>query len=809
MADISSLPNPLDTDQNKDSAEFGLKVIKDCYERFRNGYGNESWAQRKLRYDYNRSFGLGKQTMQEYIDRFTFNGTLNIANLDYTPCKVAIPIINKVKDRYNQRFEKISCDAIDPFTQSKKEKAKANALFKLKNKEKIQQLQGEAGVQLEEFKDTDPQDEQELELQFGFNYKEREEIIMQNLIDLVLYDNSWSDVIKDKILDDIIHCGFAVVKTYLDENGRIKNRNVKPEDFITSYSEENDFRTWEWQGEQRWATISEIRLRYPKKISEKQLYDLAKSHTGRYGNRTDWNYTWNVDYVNALARPYDGFRVQVVELCYKTLYNLTYEINSDKYGKTVLDKTNKIKEGKEYERSKPYYVSYTGCWIVDTNHLLEWGLTKNMIKPQDNLTEIYSPYVVFMHNNTGMTNTPLIETMIPSIKMMQLLSLKTQLIIAKTVPDGYDVDITGLSDIDLGAGVGVVSPMQLMEIWLQTGVKYYKGLDDDNETKRIAPIQYNTTPYSNKLEALEQQWQSEYQKLIIIVGSNSIDSGQISNQALGAKVYQDARKQGESASNYIYNAYLNIFRRTAKLIQMRGWDILVYQKGGYDGYIQALGTDKVEYIRLEASDDFEKTNFDIKVEAILDDGEQIQFENNCQVVLAGDPTMLPDITEARRLAKTNIKYATAFLMARYNKRRKEAIEEAKINSEANTEQAIRAAQAKSEGDKALDTQQHNNKLEYLRQETEAAKTKEIVTFSSILKTKVVEGLLTQGKTIEQVQAEAPWVFAGIGLVNKTQEETLAEELEDMAMEQQMEEQEMMAQQQQMAQPQMQEQQPVM
>lgn len=795
----SSLPNTLDSDKQKNSESFGLSVLKSCYERWKSGYGSESWVVRKQRFDYNRSFSVGKQPMSEYKDIIDTEGQLSVINLQYTPNPIAIPFLNRLKDRYMQRVEKISCVSIDPFTQSKKEKAKNDALFKMKNKEAIMALQQESGVQLEDFKDTDPDDEQELDIEFGFNYKEREEVVMENLINLVFYDNKWSKVIKDRVFDDLINCGYAVTKTYIDPNGRIKIKFVKPDNFITSYSEWNDMRDWEWQGEVDYMTITDIRMKYPGKFSEQELFDLAREHSGLFNNAL-WTYNWSYVWLNAVARPYDSYRVQVCNLTYKTLYNLNYEKKVDRFGKEILDPAKELKEGKEYEKSKPYYVSYTGAYIINTNKVLEWGLSKNMIKPEKNLTEISSPYTVYMYNNNQMVNTPLMETMIPSIKMMQLLNLKTQNIIATIAPDGSNIDFAGLSDIDLGSGVGVVSPLQLYGIYLQTGNMYYKGVGDDGEERRQPPITPNNVNFSNKLQQLEAQWQSEYQKLVVIIGSNALDSGQISNQAVGKQVFQDARKQGESASNYIYNSYLNIMEPTAQKVQQLGWDILVYKKGGYEGYMAALGTDKVEYVRVESTDDFERAQFDVKIEAVLDDTAQAILQERINISLNNKEITLQDALQVEELSQTNIKYASYLLAARQKKREKQRMKEAQINSQSNTEAAIAAAKAKSDGE--MQVIQLKNDLEKDREseKLEAMKIEEITKYSSILKIELMKALFAQGKTIEQMPS---MIFDGIGLVDKTNKQLLMEELAESEaraaeMEQQAaaEEEQMMMQQQQ-------------
>jgi len=768
----SSLPNTLDSDKEKNSEAFGYSVLKACYERWKSGYGSESWVVKKQRFDYNRSFSVGKQPMSEYKDIIDTDGQLSVINLQYTPNPIAIPFLNRLKDRYMQRVEKISCVSIDPFTQSKKEKAKNEALFKMKNKDEIMALQKDAGFELEEFKDTDPEDEQELDIEFGFNYKEREEVVMENGINLVFYDNKWSKVIKDRIFDDLINCGYAVSKTYIDPNGRIKIKWVKPDNFITSYSEWNDMRDWEWQGEVDYMTITDIRLKYPGKFTEEQLFDLAREHSGMFNNAL-WTYNWSYVWLNAVARPYDSYRVQVCNLTYKTLYNLNYEKKTDRFGKEILDPAKEIKEGKQYEKSKPYYVSYTGAYIINTDKVLEWGLSRNMIKPENNLTEILSPYTVYMYNNNQMVNTPLIETMIPSIKMMQLLNLKCQNIIATIAPDGSNIDFAGLSDIDLGSGIGVVSPLQLYGIYLQTGNMYYKSIGDNGEERRQPPITPNNVNFSNKLQQLESQWQAEYQKLVVIIGSNSLDSGQINNQAVGKQVFQDARKQGESASNYIYNAYLNIMEPTAKKAQQLLWDILVYKKGGYEGYMAALGNDKVEYIRLESTDDFERAQFDVKIEAVLDDTSQAILQERINIALGNKEITLQDALQVEELSQTNVKYASYLLASRQKKREKQRIKEAQLNSQSNTEAAIAAAQAKSDGEMQVIQLKNDLEKDREKEKLESMKIEEMTKYASIMKTELMKALLAQGKTMEQLPS---MIFDGIGLIDKTNKQLLMEEL---------------------------------
>ena len=666
-----------------------------------------------------------------------------------------------------------------------------DAKFRMEFKDQIAQIEQESGIQLEDPDAFTPEDKDELEVHFGFTYKQREEVMMEQGIDLVLYDNQWTEI-KNAILDDLLIYGFGGTKTYTDNNGRIKTRRINPYNLILSYSERSDMNDLEWVGEVFYMSITDVRQQYPGKITEEELFNLSKSMVGKFNNPASFTFTWNYQYANALSRPYDSFRVPVLQLSLKTLYNITYEKNEDRFGKTILDKTTKMKDGKDYVKSKPFYVEYEGAWICDTNYLLHWGVANNMAKPNDNLQECILPYTIYMYNNNRMTNKPVIETIIPSIKQMQLAHLQIQKIISQAAPDGYTVDIAGMADVDLGNGKGALQPMELIRIYKQTGVIFYKGQVDESEGNSRPPITPLNVPFTSKLESFINLYNFELNKLERMLGSNSLDQGNISNQAVGKGVLDSARQLGESSINYVYNSYLNILERTAKLTQMRLWDILVFGKKGYEGYKYALGTDRVDYIKLEAEDDFEKTNFDVKIEATLDEGAKQMLENNIQQALAQQTIELEDAIQIRLL--DNPKAANYYLVSAQKKRRKLRMEEARSNSEMQMQQAVQAAQAKSQGELQLEQAKAQFKLQQYEEELENDKERETLKYFNILRVKTLEKLLEQGASIDEMPS---FIFDGIDGVVQTQKQIILAELQDQAKEQQAEEQQAMMEAQQM------------
>lgn len=784
LSGTNFLPNILSNDSEKDTPEFGFNFMQAAYNNWNTGYNGETRWGRQTRFDYNRAFAMGRQPMQEYKDILDLDGEDSVIQLIYEPLPIAIPFLMRMDDRYNQRIEKISCNAIDPFTTEKKKKAKDNAKFKLKERPRIEALQKDAGVQIEDYKENDPETEEEVEVEFGYNYKEREEVIMQELINIVFYDNDMPGVIKERLLDDLRCCGYAGTKVYIDANGRIKIRFIQPENLLTSYCKWNDFRDWQYNGEVFSESIAYIRLKYPGKISEQQLFNLAQTHVGRFGNPDEFSYGWDYAYTTALARPYDGWKVELVELEAKTLYNLKYKTGTDRFGKETIDPIKKVTNPDATLQSNAYEVTYTGVMIADAgttdqneekpyNYVLEWGLSKNMVKPQENLQEVMSSYVVYMYGNHKMVNKPLVETMIPSIKKMQLIDLKQQAIIAAAMPDGYDVDISTMSDVDIGNGQGVLSPFALYKIKKQTGIGFWKLIDDGGLEKRREAIMPNNVPFSGKLEQLRQEWNAEYDTLMKITGDNNLNAGNITNQAVSQEVVKQARQTGESSSNYIYNSYLNILQRTAKLVQLRGWDILVFGKKEnryYDGYRKALGDGKVEYIKVEGNDDFDKTTFDIQLKAIIDDGAKIRLQQQIDLAQKNQQIEPNDAIDVEEAAEQDIKYASYILAARINKRKKEAIKTASRNNEENTQAAEAAAQAKGEQDRQTMQFKHNLLMDEEKAKQENQKEIEILKSVGIIKAEIAKSLMAQpGATWKDLP---PIIMDGMGIVDQSEKQLI-------------------------------------
>lgn len=778
--------NPLAPDAQKDSFEYGSKVLRQCYARWQNGYGGETYADRLLRYEKSYLYAMGQQPEDQYRDQIKIEGQKVIVNLDYSALAIATPLLNAKMDRYLERIEKIKCRASGQLATDKKKKEKDEARFKMNYRPKLQELQQGSGLQLEQFSDHDPKSERELDVKFNTKLL-REEIIMQKSENFVFEQNDWDDVIKKRLIWDTMCAGWCCALTELNGNGWIKTPVVKPADFITSYSELDNFEDWQWQGQRRSISISEVRLRTDGKkkpdgspiITEEQLWQLARDFSSKYGNTNDWFCDWSAEFYTAIARPYDTVSVELVDLYYKTLYNLNYRSQPVGFGREKIydiKPGDKLPPNAKIEKSKPYYVAYHGVWIIDSAYVLEWGLAKDMLKPNNNLVEIRSPYTIHMHNNHHCRNKSLVETMMPLIDLIQNIHIKSQGIIAMIAPDGFTIDTLGLSNIDMGQGVGVVSPMQLFGIALQTGNWYFMGEDVEGDGRRQEPpIKPNVGQASQKLKELDEQFWTTYKKLQIITGDNNLASGNITNQATANSTLNDAREIAAEPSNFVYKTVLNVKKGVAKNIELLLLDKFFLKDESFDGYNMALGNDDIEYMQ-SLGDDIGQIIFDTKIDVVLDKYEQEMWDRRIEIALEQGQIGLEAVAELSLIDDPTLR---SFMLAQYAKSKKaDDAEMAKQNTQNNLEQAKAAAETKGQQDMQLEQQAHKNKLDQMQQQGANDGLKSTYTWAGVLKEKVADAILA--KPDSKISDIPSFFWEGLGVIEESQKQLVLEAMQQQA-----------------------------
>lgn len=346
-----------DSIKEKSSLDYGRNLSKYIYTTCTTGLGGY-YYNRNARFRKNRNYANGRLDIQAmFQDRFQFNGKPNYIALNWQTLLIVNRIISGLVGRWMKRTEKIQIEAIDSLSQKDKREQYEQIEFLLYNREMIEKLQAEAGVQLMPQDQFIPADKEELNLwQMQFQ-RLPEEILYELGCNEVLGANGWFDVMKEKMLHDSAETGFVGTYTWMDKEGVIHVKKVKPEDALYSWSEYDDFRDTTWRGEMPSLKISELRKEYGKEfnpenpfaLTETELWEIAqKCKEYQYYTNLTWDNTW----FTTFTRPYDEWNIRCLKFELKSVDKEPYTVTkTKKTGSTLIEKgLPKTQGGKQREK---------------------------------------------------------------------------------------------------------------------------------------------------------------------------------------------------------------------------------------------------------------------------------------------------------------------------------------------------------------------------------------------------------------------------------------------------------------------------
>jgi hypothetical protein len=689
----TGFPSPIDNDSVKKSEAYGLRVAKAAWAPF--DLSNTYIIQRNLRFVENDLFFQGNQPLAPYLKLLDTDGKDSFLNIDFYP----VPIVKKygkiVINGYMNVEERVSATSMNKLVKERKERKRLDAEFRMNEAPFIEGLQEQAGVEFEDPKAFTPETEEELDVWAEMNDKEREELLMQEALGFSFEQNNILDNLKKEVLTDWFKKSLAATYTYLDENGKIIVKRIRPEYFIYGHSDRDDLSDCQYYGHYEMMTITEARVRFG--TDEKFLYSIAKSMGGIFGNSAV-NYEWNNGWYSAAVRPYDDFVVKVMHVWYKVAKDINYVSGTTKRGRRTFDlvpnganPTNPNKKA----GSKKIYTAYEGWWYVGTDTMAEWGESKNQIRRNPNLEDVWSPYVAYMWDNDGnMRPTSKVDNIKAEVRGMDLAKIKIQQIIAKAAPDGYFIDVDGLHDIELTKGAGVVSPMKLVGIAQQTGNVYYRSKDmggDPNAARK--PIEPNQTTFGSKLNELIGIYNFHLNNIRDFLGVNEMREGSAVNPKMGLGVAQEQLAASNNATSDGYAGWLSIGSRISRNVGQLIWDSLKYGSD-YEGYRKFLGEQNVEFIKN--AKEITDSNYDLKMEVVSTPAEKERLQKFIETALANQLIEMEDAIFIENI--DDVKLAYRYMVVVQKKRRKEKMEEAQANSEQNAQIQQASAASKAQAD---------------------------------------------------------------------------------------------------------------
>lgn len=651
---------------------------------------------RNARFATNRKWASGRIDVQAmFQDWLEMNGKTNYVNLKWSCLMLVNTIISKMVGRWMGQNEKIVATAVDTLSTKQKIEEYQQAEFIMHHREMLEQLQQQSGVPMIPANQFVPEDKSELDLWQTQFQRLPEEILYELGINDVNQSNGLTDVIKEKLLHDSAEVGFVGTYVWMDSNGVIHEEDVEPENAIYSYSRFPDFRDTTYRGRVISMKISVLRSKYGVefggKLTEQQIWEIAE--TAKEYQLTDkisWLTEWNV----SIFRPYDEWNVDVIEFEYKSLDVDPYVLVQTKKNKSTLVQsgrpTKPLDDNEEYVEDKNWNI-YRGVYARASKVMLEWGLKKNMIRPQDptKLGDADFSFSFYMYQMRDMRNLAIPQKIEEPVQQMILCRLKMQQLTAKMRPTGAAINWDALQEIDYGLGDEnkKIDPKKHFD---QTGDIYYRGRDAEGNPIPIPITELANSGFLGQMQGLIEMYQHHYGVLKNELGEDPDAIMQGTKPRVAAANVQAASVDAENASAYIYDGYLYVMEETARKVGCLLKNSVTYGSSAYR--------------HLLKEEDVESRVFTMRMQMLPTEQEIAKLEAMLNAAIQSNPdfVLYIDSFKIMRIAREDVKLAEAYYQQSMKKMLKSKMDQAQQNAQQTIEgQATSAKSAEEEKRKSL------------------------------------------------------------------------------------------------------------
>lgn len=675
----------------KSEYEYGKRIAEYLQGLINGGTSSYFWV-RNQRWKTNRNYANGRINMSRFQDLLEFNGKINYVNLNWLPIHIVNRIISGLVGRWMSRSEKIQVTATDSLSTKEKQEQYEQLEFYIDNRRQLEKLEQESGVQIMPQDQPIPADKEELNLWQAQFQRLPEEILYELGCNDILASNGWFDVLKEKMLHDAAEVGFVGTYTWMDNEGVVHVEYLKPENCFYSYSEYPDFRDTTWRGYMRSMKISELRKKYsrefhpnnPNALTEEELFQMAQTakEYKLYDNIT-WMTEWNVTFL----RPYDEWNVDVIEFELKTVDSESYTVVTTKKNKSTLikkGKPEKLSANEEVIEDSKINI-YRGVYARSTQRMLEWGLKKNMIRPQDpkEIGNAEFSYSFYMVQNYDMTCLGVPEKIQEPADQMIIARLKIQQLVAKMRPAGTAVNWRAVQNIDYGLGDNNKG-IDFKKMFDQTGDFYYRDKDAEGNPIGIPFTEIPNAGFLPQLEGLIKLYQFHYSVMKDELGEDPNLITQALQPRVTAGNVEASQQTAEFATDSYYYAYRNCMADTAGKISCLLKNSVVYGAKAYRSIVK--------------EDIIDSRIFSTRVQMLPDSFQIQRFEAmlNQAIQANGDLVLYVDPFQLMRVAKEDVKLAETLFRQGQKKMLLSQMEIAARNQQQTIEGQIASAKAAEE-----------------------------------------------------------------------------------------------------------------
>jgi hypothetical protein len=644
------------------------------FEWFRRG-GHQSSCRfytRDADFHNKRLYARAEQSQQKYKNEIAYKGDLSYTVLDWSIVPIIPKFVDIIVNGMADRVMKPKVEAVDPLSSNKKIDFRENIEEQMAGKEHLLKMQENFGVEAFTMNPDDvPETEEDLELYMNLHYKPAVEIAQEISINTILEENNIDDIKWMYDYDQTV-LGVGFIYHEFRPGEGINVRHLDPATVIHSYTENPYFKDCFYWGHVEKVPLSEISKINPEIASDNAMMNDIKSYSSAWFDY----HTMGPDQTDATYRENT---VTLLYFSYKTTHKFKYK-RKIKNGQTVKmipkeddwnPSADSVDEAEDFEVvEKIVEVWYDGIKVAGTKIILKWELQENMVRPESATQKAIPRYVGCAPRMYKGKIISILDRMIQFADAVQLIHLKLQQVIARTIPDGVYIDADGLNEVDLGNG-GKYDPNEALNLYFQTGSVVGRSFTGDGEFNHgKIPIQeLNHSSAGTKIQALITAYDKNMDMLRDVTGINkAVDASSPDERSL-VGIQKMAALSSNTATRHILDAKFKMLKGVSEAISLRLNDALEYNEEFREEFTQKVGRYNKEVI--ESMSNMYLYSFGIHIHIAPDEEQKQRLEENIQRALDKDNIDLEDAIDIRSIE--NVKLATQLLKVK--RKRKQQREE--------------------------------------------------------------------------------------------------------------------------------------
>lgn len=667
------------------------QYIKAAWSEFSTYYPHQMYNGRD-KYHEVKLYMNGKQSVSRYKKLLQ---PRDVANEDQSWINInwdILPIIPKfrrialstlIKSNYD-----ISIDAIDPLAKDDKDNFYQENAAKIILRDEFKK-QGMDPSEIEA-PDIEAESVTELDMYMNYSYKHRMAIELEQAIQLIMNLNKF-EAEREKVIEDIHDVGMGGYKEYFDSHGNIKVRRVNPMNLMMSYTLDPSFRDIQYIGEVNEYTLPDLKQLAGDKITAEQFTTIAEKFVNMKSNTAT-----TVDLNSSYDKNYDGFRVKVLDIEFFSYNSIVLEERVNSKGNKVVGRAAKIKSekgDKKYSKTD-YKVVYQGKWVVGSDIFFDCKMATNMKRAKSSLTDTTLSYHIVAPHIYQMSTYSLGDQMKSIADQIQLAWYKLQNVMLRARPRGIMIELGALENVPLGKAGRALKPMEIIDLYNQTGNLVYRRLDDQGQASNYKPIEELNNGIGNEATEYFNIIKQNIDLLRDILGFNEVTDGSTPDARMLNGVAQFASESTNNSLDFIKRAERNLMERLCYDLTLRIQDSAA--SGLINGYVRALGSSTVQFFKIDPSVSAYECGLIIK--EMPSKFEQDKLSRRIEQAIGSNQITLADAMMVENLS--NIKYAEVLLGYKIKKNQEEAqqreLEQQQMNGQIQTQSAQAAEQAKQQ-----------------------------------------------------------------------------------------------------------------